>query len=68
MDTYDFPSSRALFERAGQVIPGGIYGHYGLAMLTPETPLYFSKAEGSHFVDIEKTLEIANDAFQSMKQ
>jgi glutamate-1-semialdehyde 2,1-aminomutase len=53
MDTFNFSSSRALFERAGRVIPGGIYGHYGLAKITPETPLYFSKAEGSHFVDVD---------------
>ncbi len=53
MDTFDFSSSRALFERAGRVIPGGIYGHYGLATMTPNTPLYFSKAEGSHFVDVD---------------
>ena len=53
MDNYDFSSSRALLERASRVIPGGIYGHYGLAMITPETPLYFSKAEGSHFVDVD---------------
>ena len=53
MDTYDFPSSQALFERAGRVIPGGLYGHYGLALITPKTPLYFSKAKGSHFVDVD---------------
>lgn len=53
MDTYDFPSSQALFERAGRVIPGGLYGHYGLALITPKTPLYFSKAKGPHFVDVD---------------
>ena len=53
METLSFTKSQAMFERAGQVIPGGIYGHYGLAMITPDTPLYFSQASGSRFVDMD---------------
>lgn len=53
MTTFGFSKSQTMFERAGRVIPGGIYGHYGLALITPETPLYFSKASGSRFTDID---------------
>ncbi len=53
MEALRFSKPQAKFERAGQVVASGIYGHGGLAMITPETPLYFSKASGSRFVDLD---------------
>ena len=53
MKIYTYPKSKALFEKAKKVIPGGIYGHYGPSANFPGNPQYFSKAEGSKFWDID---------------
>ena len=55
--TNQYPNSRALFERACQVIPSGIYGHLGPAegcMIPVEAfPLYCDHAKGSYFWDVD---------------
>jgi glutamate-1-semialdehyde 2,1-aminomutase len=49
-----FQRSRALFERASQVIPGGIYGHMSPAAALPGAfPYYAERAEGSHYWDVD---------------
>jgi glutamate-1-semialdehyde 2,1-aminomutase len=49
-----FARSRALFERATHVIPGGIYGHMSPAVALPgEFPYYAERAEGSHYWDVD---------------
>lgn len=52
-----YPKSRALFERAEQVIPSGVYGHLGPAegCMIPVSayPLFCQKAKGSHFWDVD---------------
>lgn len=57
MDTYTYPKSAALFERATGVIPGGIYGHLGPAegcyMPISSYPLFTAHAEGPYFWDID---------------
>lgn len=55
MKTYDYPNSRKLFERAAEVIPCGIYGHFSPAPLVPPTayPFYAQKASGARFTDVD---------------
>lgn len=53
MKTYVYPKSKALFERAQKVIPGGIYGHYRPSAISLGNPAYFSKAKGARFWDID---------------
>ncbi len=55
MKTYDYPNSRALFERAAKVIPCGIYGHLSPAPLVPPShyPFYAQSALGSRFTDVD---------------
>ena len=54
---YEYPKSRAAFERACQVIPSGIYGHQGPAegcyVPVEAFPLYSSKAQGSYLWDLD---------------
>ncbi len=44
--------SQALLHRARKVVPNGVYGHYGYSV-TPEAPVFFERAEGAHFTDID---------------
>ncbi len=55
MQTYTFEKSKALFKRAVDVIPCGIYGHFSPAPLVPPEhyPFYAEKAEGSRFTDVD---------------
>ena len=49
-----FERSRQLFERARQVIPGGIYGHATPALLAPgASPYYVHRAEGARYWDVD---------------
>lgn len=61
METYSFPKGAALFERATQVIPGGIYGHLGPAegcyMPISSYPLFTARAEGAYFWDVDRHRE-----------
>lgn len=54
---YEYPRSRAAFERACKVIPSGIYGHQGPAegcyVPIEAFPLYSSKAQGSYLWDLD---------------
>ncbi len=54
---YEYPKSRAAFERACRVIPSGIYGHQGPAegcyIPVEAFPLYSSKAKGSYLWDLD---------------
>ena len=46
--------SRDLFERARQVIPGGIYGHATPALVVPgASPYYAHRAEGARYWDVD---------------
>ncbi len=48
------PQSLALFDRASQVIPGGIYGHMSPVLTVPgEFPYYAERAEGAHYWDVD---------------
>ena len=55
--TYEYPKSRAAFERACKLIPSGIYGHQGPAegCYVPVTafPFYASRAQGSYLWDLD---------------
>lgn len=57
MDTYTYPTSAALFERATAVIPGGVYGHLGPAegcyMPISSFPLFTDRAEGAYIYDVD---------------
>ncbi len=57
MQTYQYTKSRALFERAAQVIPGGVYGHQGPAngcfIPTEAFPFFSERAEGTYFWDVD---------------
>ena len=49
-----FAKSRALFERASEVVPGGIYGHVTPALLEPgESPYYAARAQGCRYEDVD---------------
>ena len=46
--------SQQLFERARQVIPGGIYGHATPALVAPgASPYYAHRAEGARYWDVD---------------
>jgi glutamate-1-semialdehyde 2,1-aminomutase len=50
----DFSVSKAYFERAAKVIPGGIYGSKSPGFLVPgHFPYYLSHAQGSHIFDAD---------------
>ncbi len=55
METYQFPSSAAMFKRAAKVIPCGIYGHFSPAPCVPVDayPFFASRAKGSRFWDVD---------------
>lgn len=49
-----YSASMALFERASQVIPGGIYGHVTPALLVPGAcPYYAASARGCRYTDVD---------------
>ena len=49
-----FERSRQLFDRARQVIPGGIYGHATPALVAPgASPYYAHRAEGARYWDVD---------------
>jgi glutamate-1-semialdehyde 2,1-aminomutase len=49
-----FEKSQALYQRARQVIPGGIPGHQTPALLIPQkSPCFIDKAEGCRFWDAD---------------
>ncbi len=50
-------NSRELYERARQVIPNGIYGHYA-GPVGVGAPIFFDTAFGSHFTDIDNNTYI----------
>ena len=48
------PESMALFERASQVIPSGIYGHAAPALTVPgHFPYYAARAQGCRYWDVD---------------
>ena len=54
MNRPDFSKSAALFARASQVIPGGIYGHTSPALALPgASPYYAARAEGCRYWDVD---------------
>ena len=55
MKTYSYETSGALFKRAAEVIPCGIYGHYSPVPCVPIShyPFFTSRAEGSKFWDVD---------------
>ena len=57
MKTYEYPNSRALFERAAKVIPAGIYGHLGPAegcfIPVSAYPFYAQRAQGAYVWDVD---------------
>ena len=52
MSEYDTSESEAMFARAKEVIPGGIFGHYAGNNSRP-APRFFSRSEGSRFWDLD---------------
>lgn len=52
---YSFAESHALFARAAEVIPCGIYGHYSPAPCVPVDayPFFSTRGSGSHFWDAD---------------
>ncbi|MEM1223189.1 MAG: aminotransferase class III-fold pyridoxal phosphate-dependent enzyme [Verrucomicrobiota bacterium] len=49
-----YSKSKALFARASEVIPGGIYGHSSPVMTVPgEFPYFASKAKGCRYWDVD---------------
>ena len=56
METYSYDQSAAWFERAGKVIPCGIYGHFSPAPCIPVSayPFFGSRAKGSRFWDVDE--------------
>lgn len=57
MNTYTFTKSRALFERAANVIPGGVYGHLGPAngcfLPVDAFPFFSDRAKGAYYWDVD---------------
>ena len=52
MSVYKMKKSHNLLERAKKVIPGGVFGHYKYA-IREAGPVFFSRAKGAHFWDID---------------
>ena len=55
MKAYKFSESTALFKRAAQVIPCGIYGHFSPAPCVPVNhyPFFVSTTKGAKFWDVD---------------
>ena len=52
MSVYKIKKSHNLLEKAKEVIPGGVFGHYKYA-IRDTGPVFFSRAKGAHFWDID---------------
>lgn len=56
-EVYKYDKSREAFKRAIKVIPSGVYGHLGPTegcfIPIEAYPMFCSKAEGSHFYDLD---------------
>ena len=52
MKTPDLSRSNALYARAKEVIPGGIFGHYG-GSVRERGPKFFARSEGARFWDVD---------------
>ena len=52
MSSYKTKKSHKLLEKAKQVIPGGVFGHYKYA-IRDTGPVFFSRADGAYFWDID---------------
>jgi glutamate-1-semialdehyde 2,1-aminomutase len=52
---FDYTKSQSLFDRAKNVIPGGIYGHFNPMNHVPAGtyPNYVARAEGARFWDVD---------------
>jgi len=52
---FEYKKSKQLFERASEVIPNGIYGHFSPAPLIPASayPFYLESAQGSRITDVD---------------
>ncbi len=60
MKIYRQTESQKIFERAKRVIPGsplcpegGVYGHYSGSVTARGNPIYFSRAKGARFWDVD---------------
>lgn len=55
MNTYTYPKSKQMFEKAKTLIPKGIHGHQGPGTYKPLEyfPLFSQKAEGAYFWDVD---------------
>lgn len=57
MKTYTYTKSRELFQRAANVIPGGVYGHLGPAngcfVPVDAFPFFSERAEGAYYWDVD---------------
>lgn len=57
MDTYRYPTSSALYQRATTVIPGGVQGHLGPSQgcFIPASayPFFAQRAEGAYIWDVD---------------
>ena len=52
--TYTFKKSMNLFDRATEIIPGGIYGHISPTIMVPGSfPYYTKSASGCRYIDID---------------
>jgi len=49
---YKTEKSHKLFEKAKEVIPGGVFGHYKYA-IRDKGPVFFSRSKEAHFWDID---------------
>jgi len=52
MSVYKMKKSHNLLEKAKEVIPGGVFGHYKYA-IRDTGPVFFSNTKGAHFWDID---------------
>ena len=52
MSVYKMKKSHNLLEKAKKVVPGGVFGHYKYA-IREAGPVFFSRAKGAHFWDID---------------
>ncbi len=51
---YTFKKSLEMFERAGKVIPSGIYGHFSPTITSPgNSPYYVAHGKGSRYWDVD---------------
>ena len=53
--TFEYANSSKLFDRARNVIPGGIFGHFNPKTQVPEGtyPFFAERASGAHFWDVD---------------